>query len=172
MLAVRRLTVRLLNGIVLRLPEESQNWGNAMLREVDFVESDCSALLWALGSTTALCRHSIWQQLGKYFRKSKRVAQSLKGAAKQMPAVTLGMAAAGALLAVCILALSSLMHASSFDPGLRRLADRLLVVVVPEAMYVAGAASLWRKRKSVALGILGADAILIAHAIVHFATHG
>lgn len=170
MLAVRRLAVRLLNGIVLRLPEEGRDWGNAMLREVDFVGSDWSALLWALGSTTALCRHSISQQLGKYLRN--REARSLKGAAKQMPAVTLGIAAAGALLAVCILALSSLMRASWFDPGLGRLADRLLVVVVPEAMYVAGAASLWRKRKSVALGILAAGTILIAHAIVHFATHG
>lgn len=142
------------------------------MREVDFVESDWSALSWALGCTSALCRHSISQQLGKYLRKSSREAQSLKRAAERVPAVILGIAAAGAVLAVCILALSTLMHASWFDPGLARLADRLLFVVLPEAMYVAGAVLLWRRRKSVALGILAAGAILMAHAVVHLATHG
>ena len=172
MSAIRRAAARLLNAIVQRSSGESLNWGNAMLREVDFIESDWSALLWALGSTTVLWRHSISQQLRMRFDASIREPLSLKGMAKRMPAMLSGIAVAGAVLVICILALSSLIHASWFEPGQGKLAERLLVVVAPEAVYVVGAVALWRRRKPLAVGILAAGAILIAHAIVHFATHG
>jgi hypothetical protein len=63
MSAIRRFASRLLSVTVRYSSRESRNWGNAMLREMDFAESDWTALFWALGSTTALCRHSAWQQL-------------------------------------------------------------------------------------------------------------
>ncbi len=83
-----------------------------------------------------------------------------------------GIAVAGTVLTICIFALSSLIHASWFQPTHGRLAERLLVVVVPETVYVISAAALWRQRKSVAaLGILAAGMILITHAVIHFVTH-
>jgi hypothetical protein len=89
-----------------------------------------------------------------------------------VPAILLGIAVAAAVLTVCVIAFSSLVHASWFQPEHARLADRLFVVVVPETFYVASVWVLWRQKKAVALGILVAGVILITHAIVHFATHG
>jgi hypothetical protein len=168
MSSIRRTASRLLGAMVDHLPAESRTWGNAALRELDFVESDWTALFWALGSTTALCRHAASLQLRIRFG---RHALSLKRMATRIPAMLSGVAAGGAVLAVCLLALTNLMHASWFDPAHGKLADRLLFVAVPEAVYLASAVALWRQRKSVALGILAAGMILITHAIVHFVTH-
>jgi len=143
-----------------------------MLREIDFVESDWTALWWALGSTTALGRHAVLQQLRIHFNTNSPEAWSLKCIVRRMPAMLSGIAVAGTVLTICIFALSSLIHASWFQPTHGRLAERLLVVVVPETVYVISAAALWRQRKSVAaLGILAAGMILITHAVIHFVTH-
>src|ERR1700674_2178308 len=55
---IRRLASRLLGAVVRHSSSHSQDWANAMLRELDFIESDWAALFWALGSTTAIFRHS------------------------------------------------------------------------------------------------------------------
>jgi hypothetical protein len=47
MSAIRRLASRLLSGVVRQVSSDTQEWGNAMLRELDFIESDWIALLWA-----------------------------------------------------------------------------------------------------------------------------
>jgi len=133
-----------------------------MLRELDFIEGEWAALFWALGSTIALCRHSIWR-----YQK----AMSLKRIAKDVLAILVGIAGSTAFLAVCVAAFSALLHASWFDPAEQRLADRLLIVAIPESMYLAGAIIMWRRRRTIALGILLSGAILITHAIIHFATH-
>ena len=143
-----------------------------MLREMDFVEGDWSALRWALGSATALCRHSVSQQLRTWFERSRTEPLSLRGVARKGPALLSGIAAAGAVLAVCLLAFSSLVNATRLDAAHEKLADRMLFVVIPEAVYAVSVAMLWRHRKSVALGILTAGVILITHAIIHFAIHG
>jgi hypothetical protein len=165
MSAIRKLAARLVDTIVRHSSPEAQSWGSAMAREMDFVEDDWSAALWALGSTTALCRYSLAQQLD-------RAAWSLQGAAKKTPAMLSGMVAAGVVVAGCGLLLSSILHASWFNPALGKLVDRLLIVVVPEALYLAGSIALWKQRKPVAVGILAGGAILIAHAFVHFVTRG
>jgi len=146
-----------------------------MMREMDFVENDWSAALWALGSTTALCRYSIAQQLEALVHRS-HCAWSLKGLAKKIPAMLSGMVAAAVVLAICLLLLSSLLRASWLnpmpDPALGKLLDRLLFVVVPEGLYLTGAVVLWRqRRKAIALGIVATGAILMVHAVVHFVTH-
>jgi hypothetical protein len=133
-----------------------------MLRELDFIEGEWSALRWALGSTAALCRHSLWR-----YEK----AMLPKRIAKGLLALLAGIAGAAAFLAVCVAAFSGLLHASWFDPAGQKLADRLLIVAVPEAVYLVGAIAMWRRRKTVALGILLSGVVLITHAIIHFATH-
>jgi hypothetical protein len=53
-MTIRRLASAILSASVRRAPPAVREWGNAMLREMDFVEGDWAALFWALGSATAL----------------------------------------------------------------------------------------------------------------------
>jgi hypothetical protein len=133
-----------------------------MLRELDFIEGEWPAVLWTLGSSAALCRHSLWR-----YEK----ALSLKRIAKGMLAVLTGIAGSAAFLAICVAAFFGLLHTSWFDPVGQKFADRLLIVAVPESVYLACAIAMWRRKKTVALGILLSGVILITHAIIHFATH-
>jgi putative effector of murein hydrolase LrgA (UPF0299 family) len=170
--AIRRLATRVIEVVVRHSPPDAQSWGSAMLREMDFVEDDWSAALWALGSTTTLCRYSLVQKLDALIHPMDG-AWSLYRVAKKIPAMLAGMIAAAAVLVICLLLLSSLLRASWLNPALARLFDRLLFVVIPEALYLAGAIALWRQRKAaMAIGIVAAGAILMAHAVVHFVTHG
>ncbi len=171
MSAIGRMARRLLNLVVRHSTPQTRSWGEAMLREMDFVEREWPALSWALGSTTALCRHSISCGLRAFFDRTC-CEPSLKSITKSLPAVITGIVAAGTVLTICIMALVGLLHASWFEPTNGKLADRLLGVAVPEAVYMIGAALLWRHRKSMAVGILVAGVVLITHAAVHFATHG
>lgn len=141
-----------------------------MLAEVEFVDGDWAALRWACGSTAALCGHSLRRQLKACVETSfgPRPLQSL---ATSGLAALAGIAAATVVLVVCALVLSSLLQSSSFDPSWHKFADRLLVVVVPESVYLTTAAVVWRQRRAVAVGILMSGVILIAHAIAHFVAH-
>ncbi len=46
------------------------------------------------------------------------------------------------------------------------------VIVIPETIFVVAVASLWRKRKPVAVGILLLAVTLMTHFIFHLANHG
>jgi hypothetical protein len=48
----------------------------------------------------------------------------------------------------------------------------LLVILIPEIVFISTAVAVWRKRRSMAVGILLSAAILIVHFIVHITTHG
>ena len=168
----RRLALRTLTIIIRHSSSESQLWGNAMLRGLDFIDGDWAALFWAFGSTVALCRHSVTSQLrtlgGRHFSEmfqKKRIAKKTTG-------IVSGVVVAGSVLALCVGIFIGLIRFPSWQHTNARLADRLLIVVIPEALYVVGIITLWRRRKSVALGILLAGVILITHAMIHFATHG
>jgi hypothetical protein len=152
MSAIRRSASRLLLFVIRQSPAQSRSWGRAMLREMDFVDNDWAALLWALGSTTAICRE----------------AWSLQRVARWTASVLSGMAVAGVVLTISVMALVSLMRASWFEPSQGKLAEPLFVVVIPEAVYLLSAVALWRPQRRVACGILAAGAILITHSIVHF----
>jgi hypothetical protein len=54
MTTARRLALRILNIVVRFASPGAQDWAKAMLREMDFIENDWTALLWALGSTRIL----------------------------------------------------------------------------------------------------------------------
>jgi hypothetical protein len=170
-LPIRRLAIATLNTVVQHSSADSRSWGLAMLRELELVEDDWAALSWALGSSMALCRHSVPLQLKTCFRRLFGKESSLKRIARSTPAMLSGVTVAVGVLAVCVVALLSMMNASWFPATQERLADRLLVVVLPEIVYISSAAILWRRRKSVATGILLTGVALISHAIVHFATH-
>jgi hypothetical protein len=171
MAPLRRIAAQLLAGIIRCSSEEGRIWGAAMLREMDFVTDDVSAVRWALGSAGALCRFCLAQKLRALAHRGHRsAAASLRGSSRTMAAMISGMLAAWLVLAACALLLSCLLHASWFDPALRQLADRLLFAVVPETVYLAGIIALWRRRRAMAVGILAAAAILIAHVVIHSVT--
>jgi len=51
---IRSIALRTLNAVVRRTRPEVRDWGLAMLREMDFIESDWAALFWAIGSVKSL----------------------------------------------------------------------------------------------------------------------
>lgn len=50
------MALKILNSVVRFASPGTKDWANAMLREMDFIENDWSALLWALGSTRILLK--------------------------------------------------------------------------------------------------------------------
>lgn len=169
MSVIRRAASRWLSAMIRYSPPRGREWANAMLRETDFVEGDWSALLWALGSMAVLCRYSVSLELRALDRKCREL--SVKRMAIGTIPLLSGIAAALIFLSLCIAAFSALIHASWFDPSQQKLADRLLIVAVPETVYLAGVLALWRRRKIFAVGILGSGVLLMAHAIMHFVSH-
>jgi len=170
MSAIRRAAWRLLNRMAQQATPETRTWGSAMLREMDFVEGNWEALLWALGSIMVLGRNSISRGLRSWFDRNF-IGRSSRTMTARITSLASGILIGAAVLAVCIVAFVSLVHASWFEPAYGKLADRLLIVVVPETIYLAGALALWRQRKPMAVGVLVAGVILIAHAAMHFITH-
>jgi LPXTG-motif cell wall-anchored protein len=53
-----------------------------------------------------------------------------------------------------------------------RFVEWLAIVGIPEAVFMAAAIVLWRKKRSMAAGILLAAMMLMTHAIIHGLTHG
>ena len=94
----RRQLASLLLRAALRLaPRESGIWAAAMLRELDFIHGDWSALFWALGSTAAILRHSAGVVVAWFKTKSKEeIGMSTTG--KKALGVTLGIISALALI--------------------------------------------------------------------------
>jgi hypothetical protein len=168
----RRLASGVLTIVIRQLSGEGQLWGNAMLRELDFIQKDWAALFWAFGSTAALCRHSVTSRLRTLSDRRFNETLQIKRIAKKTTGFVSGVVVAGTVLALCVGILIGLIRFASLQQENGRLADRLLIVVIPETLYVVGIITLWRRRKSVALGILLAGMILVTHAIIHFATHG
>ena len=63
----RRAAFGILRGAVRLAPARSRRWGTAMLGELDHVHGDLAALRWALGGSTAVCRHALMH--GRAFRR-------------------------------------------------------------------------------------------------------
>ena len=166
---IRKVASRWLAAMIRYSPGLSREWANAMLREIDFVEGDWSALQWALGSMAALCRYLISVELRAFHGKCREL--SVKRVATGMLPLLSGAAAALIFLSICVAAFSALLHASWFNPMQQKLADRLLIVAVPETAYLAGVLAFWRRRKVFAVGILSSGALLMAHALMHFLSH-
>jgi hypothetical protein len=172
----RRLAYKLLNSVVRHASPDSQEWASAMLSELDFVESDWSALVWALGSTTALFRHSVPRQLKA--RLEKRFGTAPGGMLKNIGKMTAGMLW-GVVIASVVLTISllGLLRAApvlfpEWHVGHARFIEWLAIVGIPEVVFMATVVALWSKKRSMAAGILLAAMMLMTHAIVHMVTHG
>ncbi len=173
MSAARSLASRLLRAVLRYAPAESKEWASAMLRELDFIESDWAALFWAIGSTTAIFRHT-GRGLGAWLLKHLGFEEvlTMKDIGKIIGGILLG-----ALLATLLAFGNFGLHLLSFhffpSLGATRLpwVAWLTVFVVPEIIFVVGIVALWRKRKPMAIGILLAALMLGTHFAMHVAKH-
>jgi hypothetical protein len=164
----RRLAVKLLSAVLRHAPDDSRDWASAMLRELDFIEGDWAALLWAIGSATAILRRaaSVW----RLRFKNKTMEGRMINKGKKALGVGLGMLSALALVGC---ALATLRIAGLVFPGLDHSpwAYWLAVMAVPEAIFVAATVMLWRKKGPVAAGILAAALVVALHVAVHLTLH-
>jgi hypothetical protein len=173
MSAIRSLASRLLRAVARHSSSDSQDWASAMLGELDFIESDCAALFWALGATTAIFRHFVPRSLRAYFGKHSKQEEwaALKHIRKNAAGTVSGVVLAFGVL-VCAFGLVRLSFL--FFPGsnLERLewVEVLAVIVVPEMIFILGALALWRKRTSMAVGFVVSALALVAHVVVHLTT--
>ena len=153
MTAIRRLAVRLVTVAGRLTPTHDADWGRAMRRELDFIENDWAALLWALGSATTLLRDSV----------------TVRSLGKNTAGLISGIAIAGGVLAASWSGLEGLVLL--LFPRWRTVpvpvADWLTVVAVPEAIFVVAVIALWHRRRPMAAGILLTAFTLMLHFVVH-----
>ncbi|MGH9529075.1 MAG: hypothetical protein ACRD2S_04060 [Terriglobales bacterium] len=81
----------------------------------------------------------------------------------------------GIAFALVVCALGLLLLTSYLFPGLGldhlEWTHWLTVIVIPEAIFIVAVVKLWRKRASLAVGILLSAVVLAVHFAVHVATH-
>jgi hypothetical protein len=170
----RKLAARLLGVVVRHSSSDSQDWASAMLGELEFIESDWVALFWALGSTSAILRLSVLRGLRAWFAKrsnpeeglmSKHIRRNAAGTLSGV-AIAVGVLVGGFGL---VRLLFVLFPASDLKQV--QWAELLGVIVVPETIFIVAALALWRKRRSMAVGIVMSAVTLVAHVVVHLTTH-
>lgn len=172
MSAIRTLASKLLRAALQHSSADSQDWANAMLRELDFIENDWTALFWALGSTTAIFKNSVRGLRPWFGNRTGHREERMNNIGKRVVGVASGVAIACTLV-VCAVGL--LFLAAYLFPGwgLDHLewTHWLTVIVIPEAIFIVAAVRLWRKRGPMAVGILLSAIVLAVHFAIHVATH-
>jgi hypothetical protein len=164
--APRRLAEKLLHAALRLAPGESREWAAAMLRELDFVEGDWRALMWALGSTTVILRYaaSAWRE---WLKGTKKEEAGMSSNGKKAVGVGMGIFSALGLIGC---AFATLRIISLMFPGLEHSpwVYWLAVLIIPEAIFVGATIALWRKRGPMAAGILAIGLMMALHVAVHF----
>lgn len=160
MTAARKVASALLNAVARHLPPDTHAWGQAMVRELDFIESDWAAWSWVLGSTTALVGQS--------------VRRGLTNIGRNMGGILLGAGIAGGVFAIS--AGGFLRLVLFVFPAWRAqpapIVEWLTAIVMPEIVFIIAAVVLWRQRRFVAAGIVLTAITLMIHFVVHVAAHG
>jgi hypothetical protein len=145
-----------------------------MLGELDFIEGDWAALFWSLGSARAIFKYPFPRQLRARFGKcsSQEERPMLKHIRSNAAGTLAGIVIAGGVL-VAAFGLVRLLLVFFPAPDLKEVesAELLAVIVVPETIFVVAAMALWRKRRSMAMGLVLSAVILVAHVVVHLTTH-
>lgn len=161
----RRWATRLLHFTRDHSSDNSREWAEAMLRELDFIESDWAALFWALGSATAIFRQGGF--VNGLRDKEGRVNQSGKNAIGVVSGIGIGLAVAAA-----VIALRMMWYQYFPDPQAGVVPWRLLLLVfaLPEVIFAATAIALWQKRRPMAVGVLLMAVGAAVHLAIHFAS--
>jgi hypothetical protein len=153
MMSPRTLAESLLSALRRRASSETESWATAMLRELDYIDGDWSALWWALGGAAALWRAD---------------ASSIKRMGATTVGVVSGAMIAAAMMAIFLAMLVSLPRMSWPQLAHSSVLERALVLVGLEAVCLIVAAALRRRRRSFATGALVAGTTLF----LHFVTYG
>ena len=161
----RKLASALLKTALRHSGTESHCWAEAMLRELDFVESDWAALRWAVGGTTALLRHSASRRGSSWLTSALGPEGEPASARKKALGAVLGVGLAGAMLALGVCGLWR--HLVILLPRTEWERTTIAVIAALEVVYLRGAIALWRRRRPVALGILLAAVALTVHVAIH-----
>jgi hypothetical protein len=171
MSATRTLATRALNFVVRHSSSESQEWANAMLRELDFIENDWAALFWALGSTSAIFRNSGRRWMARIGRLREAEAPMVKSTGPRAAGIATGVAIA-VVFVLCVFGVVYLLFRLFPAWDLGPVPWWVALFVIPEIIFVFSAVMLWRKRKSMALGILLTAVAFGTHFIIHVTNHG
>src|SRR5258708_29240668 len=117
MSATRRWASRLLTFVARHSSSVSRDWANAMLRELDFIDREWVALFWALGSATAVFRHSVPRGLRAWLEQHSHQEAGLtaKNIGKKAAGLISGVVIAIAVLTICVFGLVRL--SLFFFPG-------------------------------------------------------
>ncbi len=170
--APRKLAAALLR-LTLRLsPRTSRDWAGAMLRELDFVPGEWAALFWALGGAVAIVRHA-GAGCGRFLaRFIFQWEEGMNSRGKKTIGVASGALSALAL-AGCAFALLRLVDIvfPALNIARTEWTHWLTAILIPEAIFIAAAIVLWRKKGPVAAGILLVAVAIGLHFVVHIATH-
>src|SRR5580700_5185411 len=139
----RRLASRLLCEVVRHSSSDSRDWANAMLRELDFIESDWAALLWALGSTAAIFRHSARALAAKFGRRDhQKEAPMMNNIGKRAGGFAVGIAI-GAVFIVAGVSLVHLLLHSVPAVHSRPMPWFLAAAAISEAIFFYAVARQW-----------------------------
>lgn len=168
----RKLAFWLLGAALRRCSPDTREWSEAMLGELDFIENDWAALLWALGSTTAIFRHSgrcAWNRFAnRWEHKEARMNQTGKNVLGVFAGVGIGLVISAAVIGLWM---AYLQYLPGVHGGHMPWKLSLLVFVLPEAIFIASTLALWRKRKPMAIGVLSIAIIAGLHFASHFTHH-
>ena len=169
----RRFATALLRAILRHSSPENQEWANGMLRELDFIQSDWEALFWSLGCTTAIFRHFARGFGRRFGLHSGQKENHMENVGKKAVGVVSGIGIAAGLAVVIFGILMLTFHFFPvLESGRVPWIPWLVVMILPEAIFIVSAVALWRKKRPVAVGILLSAAILATHFIMHIASSG
>jgi hypothetical protein len=165
---IRGVARRVLHFVVRLAPTRVRSWGDAMIVEMDHIDDDWAAMLWALGSTLALCRCSLIEHLRNLRSLLVDEMSARRRATHLINSILSGVGVAVVILIISMLTLTSLKHAYWVEPSQARFAKLLFAVVVPDGLCLLAALALWRPQRRLTSGILAAGATLGAHSIIFF----
>ena len=161
----RKLASALLRTALRHSAAESRCWAEAMLGELDFLESDWAALRWAVGGSSALLRHSASRRASRWLTRALGPEGEPVSARRKVLGAVLGVGLAGAILALGVCGVWR--HLLVYLPQAHCERATIAVIAALEVAYLRGAIALWRHRRPVAVGILLATVALTVHVAIH-----
>ncbi len=155
---IRNVGVRTLHALVQRARPEVREWGLAMLREVDYIESDWTALFWSIGSVKSVI--SVWKG-----------SDAMRG---QVNRVSGKVVVALSLIALFCVFTGYLhpAHQAEPDEGAAAHIFQLSIVAVVATILVFFATADWKQPlRSARPLVLPAGALALAFAALYYLEH-
>jgi hypothetical protein len=167
----RRIAIGLLNFAVRYSSSKGREWASAMLREMDFIDSDWEALSWSLGCTTTIFKHSgdrIWVWLGRQFGYEEGRMNDFQ---KRAVGVVSGVGIAAAVTICFMVLVHGSAHVFGFTDAPWMMKFVIVMAWVMEVLFAGTVIALWRKRRPMAVGILLTAILLGTHFAMYMSTH-